>query len=446
MTDGGIRLTALPALGAVTDASKFAGARGGAGLFTATALKAYINPISVKNFGVIGDGVTDDTAAINALDASVSAAGGGRLHFPAGTYIVTGLIKRSDTIWTGDGMGVTVIKLKAGTTADAVVAGLDAYTLFGGNGLVGIVNWSIRDLTIDGNRTGGCTSDGLGVYGWVFDLNCVEIKSCNGRGWRNEYGQPGIEEHLHVQSQAANMLVWDNQTDGIYFCGPNDSLFTNLNVYWNLQYGIWLAGLGTIKAVACHVWSDGLGGRQNTVCWRLDSPLNLLIGCVGEGASVTQCWLRNVNNIIVDGLWFYNQASPNTVEGIRLGDAAGTGGSVQSTSGNTITGRVDNCQAGAIVYSSDNGLNRIDVTGTNVTTASTGFSGANGSGSRTRIHITNCTTNPVLNTEALALGVSGMLTAGGGLTIPTLGSGGGLVVAGPADGGGVGFRLLVVPN
>jgi hypothetical protein len=45
--------------------------------------------INVLDHGVVGDGVTDDTDAINALGSSVSAGGGGTLHFPRGTYVIT---------------------------------------------------------------------------------------------------------------------------------------------------------------------------------------------------------------------------------------------------------------------------------------------------------------------------------------------------------------------
>ena len=45
--------------------------------------------ISVKDFGAAGDGVTDDTAAIQ---AACNAAAEGTLYFPAGTYRVTGTI------------------------------------------------------------------------------------------------------------------------------------------------------------------------------------------------------------------------------------------------------------------------------------------------------------------------------------------------------------------
>jgi hypothetical protein len=49
--------------------------------------------VSVKDFGAVGDGVADDTAAIQAAIDAVYAAGGGEVWFPAGTYLTTAAIK-----------------------------------------------------------------------------------------------------------------------------------------------------------------------------------------------------------------------------------------------------------------------------------------------------------------------------------------------------------------
>ena len=45
--------------------------------------------VSVKDFGAVGDGVTNDRVAINNAIASLSATGG-TVFFPAGTYLVSG--------------------------------------------------------------------------------------------------------------------------------------------------------------------------------------------------------------------------------------------------------------------------------------------------------------------------------------------------------------------
>lgn len=74
--------------------------------------------INVKDFGAKGDGVTDDTAAIQAAIDAVNAAGGGVVYFPNGTYIVTSplLLPAAGKIaLKGSSLDSTVIKKTSNT-------------------------------------------------------------------------------------------------------------------------------------------------------------------------------------------------------------------------------------------------------------------------------------------------------------------------------------------
>lgn len=53
--------------------------------------------VSVKDFGAVGDGVTDDTDAIQAAIDAVNVAGGGKLYIPAGKYLTSATITINGT-------------------------------------------------------------------------------------------------------------------------------------------------------------------------------------------------------------------------------------------------------------------------------------------------------------------------------------------------------------
>jgi len=90
--------------------------------------------VNVKDFGAVGDGATDDTAAIQAAVAI-----GGRVFVPEGVYRHSNLNITKDTILYGEGSGSVLKKLDAtsGNMLTCVVAS---------------VNLAVRDLTFDGNQ------------------------------------------------------------------------------------------------------------------------------------------------------------------------------------------------------------------------------------------------------------------------------------------------------
>jgi hypothetical protein len=77
-------------------------------------------PVSVKYFGAMGDGVTDDTAAIQSgLRAACVSGGNPHLHFPAGTYnISASLVTGCATFITGDSPVSSIIFMTAHRSAN----------------------------------------------------------------------------------------------------------------------------------------------------------------------------------------------------------------------------------------------------------------------------------------------------------------------------------------
>jgi len=82
---------------------------------TATTVQAKLREsVSVKDFGAVGDGVTDDTVAVQACIDAVGASGG-TVYFPPGTYLI------ARTVGTNDHWGLKV------PYSNVTLIGSDAY-------------------------------------------------------------------------------------------------------------------------------------------------------------------------------------------------------------------------------------------------------------------------------------------------------------------------------
>jgi hypothetical protein len=86
----------------------------GTGAVATTVQTKLRESVSVKDFGAVGDGVTDDTAAIN-----LAIVAGRNIWFPAGTYLINTSIlvsSKNNVRLQGAGMNVSIIKCAAATT------------------------------------------------------------------------------------------------------------------------------------------------------------------------------------------------------------------------------------------------------------------------------------------------------------------------------------------
>jgi hypothetical protein len=137
----------------------------------------FADVVNVKDFGAIGDGVTDDTAAIQAAINSVSLNGGGSVFVPFGTYKCTSALIIGSIRLFGDG---TDILAKGGSVLDfsSAPSNIQAVTITSGTSsrLEGAV---IENLQIWGNTsrpTVGSGSIGLKIVGVIgFIVHNVEV-------------------------------------------------------------------------------------------------------------------------------------------------------------------------------------------------------------------------------------------------------------------------------
>jgi hypothetical protein len=272
----------------------------------------FYGSISVKDFGATGDGITDDTAAVQAaLDAAKAT--GGEVLIPSGTYIVSNLSLdyTNDTAQNPSGtpygyrapsirgVGNRVPILQQEAAATGVILTVQGKT--GSNAGPGhnnkISGLSISNLEIVGVSTG---SHGLYLRSLVgCSFTNLLIRNCGGSGV---------------------YLARETFVSGVNDEYAYDLTFTNVKCMVNTRWGFECSGTNSISATltGCDASSNTLGGY-------LVAPTNwTMTGCVAIGNSAgvnTGYGLKAVRNT--------NSASTNNtllLSGCRFEGNSASGG------------------------------------------------------------------------------------------------------------------------
>lgn len=126
----------------------------------------YSYEYNVVDFGAVGDGVTDDTGALQNTINIVAGLGGGVVYLPAGVYVTSAclVVPASYVIVQGAGWN-TIIRPVAGATFDVFSTGVIPYG--GANAPNNLQGVAIRDLQIDGsNMLANVAGQGNGIHFW----------------------------------------------------------------------------------------------------------------------------------------------------------------------------------------------------------------------------------------------------------------------------------------
>lgn len=228
---------------------------------------------NVKNFGALGDGSTDDRAAIQAaLDAVPSR--GGTVFFPSGVYLISkgatrgggtygGLFPKAKTRMLGEGQE-SCIKLNNGTDKVDVIYADSKESL------------SLENLQID-----------AGDRATPYNTTCLQLLSCGDLTIRNVVLSNGNIEGgyihgadnfrisdllthyngayrddasgLHIDSSAhgviSNVISHDNGFHGIILSTCHDLMLSNISTYDNGYQGIHIQ-TGTTRCVFSNIVSN----------------------------------------------------------------------------------------------------------------------------------------------------------------------------------------------
>lgn len=339
--------------------------------------KVIVGPTvyNVKGYGAAGDGTTADTSAIQSAINAANSAGGGVVFFPEGTYISGTLTLYSKVHLVGSGPTATTLKLANSTNA-ALIQGDGFVALSAGDTTGGISDFSIRDMTLDGNKANnGTTGYGLRVYGYRYVLRDLHIKDCFTNGIYSQWASASSE---NMEARLDNVRVYSSTTangDGsgtqVYWLGPHDSVFTGCFFFYGDAKGFEAAHADKAAGLIfenCHAY-----GNDQTYGWYLTGNGCSLNNCVAEGAITAQVYI-NETNIRVTNLYAFAAGAASPV-GVEV---------ATNKSGYVITGMIVNCTSNAVkLTGTDGGNGFIDITAYQTSGAALGGTAA----ANTDLHI-----------------------------------------------------------
>jgi hypothetical protein len=186
-----------------TDASLVTYTPAGTGAVTTTVQAKLRETVSVKDFGAVGNGVTNDTAAIQAAMTASEA-----VYFPAGTYLITSAL----VLKTGQ-------YLYGNRDATILSTGINVNGISG----VNVNNITISGLKITGNNTGTTSLDSNGLF---FDT-CTNIRIENNdfANWGKD--STGYGSAISFDKNCNDLWVDSNRITG----GQGGGGSSDINVY-----------------------------------------------------------------------------------------------------------------------------------------------------------------------------------------------------------------------
>lgn len=218
--------------------------------------------ISVIDYGAVGDGVTDNTAAFQAAIAAAEAitynsvqTGHPTIYIPAGNYLTGSLTCNKVLAIVGDGQTATFLRLKNGETNSLLT--LNAENI-AGTSIDDENHYRIENLTLNGNRTDSTTTGtSHGIY-------------CPATSWSmsTQFSSSSIITNVSISGFTGDGIHlgtnrnWALITNAIVrYCNDNglasygyDGRYVSCDFGVNKNYGVRLYAGGANSFVGCNIY------------------------------------------------------------------------------------------------------------------------------------------------------------------------------------------------
>lgn len=198
--------------------------------------------VTDEQFGAVGDGVTDDTVAINLAIAWVAALGGGTVYLPAGDYLVSNsnagavswdnrraiYVPYSNVELVGAGRAATKIRLADGANAHIIAVGNRGTS---GEPVITCSYVRVADMEIDGNRLNqSLPTEPDDHWAGIYVVNAeTSGLTCTGviveRIWAHDiqYYSIGFQRNAFVGCVIRDIISERTGADGIDCKGDDDT-------------------------------------------------------------------------------------------------------------------------------------------------------------------------------------------------------------------------------
>lgn len=295
---------------------------------------------SVKTYGAIGDGVADDTAAIQAaLNA------GGAVYFPMGEYKVTAplQVKLDGMSLIGEGSGH-----RTGATQPAIGVRIKAGPTFSGSAIILVQRAAddrplshihISDLSVDGNNVSG-PIDGIVFRASQSTIHHVSIWQCSGNGLRvRGYVSPAWDTY---DTMFHNMLIGYCTLSGVLMDNDSADVHFSHCVFLENQDNMQDVGGASLQVTGCHFY----GANRYNIFLNGSGTRSKFANCKIEGASQHGIVIDSTNGgysdiqFVGNGISSVDQAAAtNTYDLVIIQGPSGVGITRTAFIGNTFNSK-----------------------------------------------------------------------------------------------------------